>query len=90
MAAPLLCMLQNRLGKGEFNKTTTRVLHFKRNPEAEAKQKAEQSRCSSLEAENVALKSQLQKLEGQSVEPASIDTAVKEAQIAVLHHRVMQ
>ena len=80
--------MQERLNKGEFNKATTRVLHFKKNPEAAALAKAEQSRNSKLEAENNALKSQLQKLEGQSAQPASVNSAVQEAQITLLQHEV--
>ena len=88
----MLGLLQERLGKGEFNKATTRVLHFKRNPEAAAVGKLEQSRCSTLEAENAALKGQLQNLEGQSTAAAagSVDAAVKDAQITVLQHQVRQ
>lgn len=83
--------MQERLGKGEFDRAKTRVVHFKRNPEAMAVEKAEQSRCSSLQAENIALKGQLQKLEGQSAAAAagSVDAAVKEAQITVLQHQVL-
>ena len=76
------------MNKGEFNKATTRVLHFKKNPEAAALARAEQSRSSTLEAENTALKAQLQKLEGQSAEPASVNSAVQEAQITLLQHEV--
>jgi len=83
--------LQERLGKGEFDRSKTRVVHFKRNPEAVAVDKAQQSRCSTLQAENTALKGQLQKLEGQSAAAAagSIDAAVQEAQITVLQHQVL-
>ena len=87
--------LQEKLGKGEYNKATTKVLHFKRNPEAKAVEALEQKRCSTLEAENAALKGQLQKLEQQSlsapgghVEAGSVDAAVKEAQISVLQRQV--
>ncbi len=84
-------ILQDRLGKGEFDKSKTRVVHFKRNPEAVAVEKAQQGRCSTLQAENTALKGQLQKLEGQSAAAAagSIDAAVQEAQITVLQHQVL-
>ena len=67
------------------------MLHLKRNPEAAALAKAEQSRSSALEAENTALKAQLQKLEeGQHAGPASVDSAVLEAQITLLQHKVKQ
>ncbi len=60
-------------------------------PEAVAVEKAQQSRCSTLQAENTALKGQLQKLEGQSAVAAagSVDAAVQEAQITVLQHQVL-
>ncbi|KAL0021904.1 hypothetical protein WJX79_001705 [Trebouxia sp. C0005] len=85
-----LALLQERLGKGEFDRSKTRVIHFKHNPEAEAVEKAQQSKCSTLQAENTALKGQLQKLEGHSAAAAagSIDVAVQEAQITVLQHKV--
>ena len=83
---------QEKLGRGEFNKATTKVLHFKRNPEAIAVEKLEHSKCSALQAENAALKGQLQKLEEQSgggARAGSVDSAVKEAQISVLQHKVI-
>lgn len=90
------CSLQEKLGRGEYNKATTKVLHFKRNPEAIAVEALEQKKCSTLEAENAALKGQLQKLEQQSssiagghAEAGSIDSAVKEAQISVLQRQVL-
>ena len=90
------CYLQERLGRGEYNKATTKVLHFKRNPEAIAVEALEQKRCSTLEAENAALKGQLQKLEQKSssiagghADTGSVDSAVKEAQISVLQRQVL-
>lgn len=44
--------LQARLGRGEFNSETTRVLHFVRNPEAEAQRQIAETRMSELDAEN--------------------------------------
>lgn len=44
--------LQARLGRGEFNSETTRVLHFVRNPEAEAQRQIAEARISELDAEN--------------------------------------
>ena len=56
----------------------------------------EQKKCSTLEAENAALKGQLQKLEqhspsiaGGHADAGSVDSAVKEAQISVLHRQVL-
>ena len=91
------CWLQEKLGKGEFNKATTKVLHFKRNPEALAAEKVEQNKFIKLEAENKSLKAQLGKLERQksgagpgSAEAGSVQSAVKDAEIAVLQHQVLQ
>lgn len=71
------------------------MLHFKRNPEAIAVEALEQKKCSTLEAENAALRGQLQKLEQQSSSSAgghtdagSVDSALKEAQISVLQRQV--
>lgn len=57
---------QERLGHGEFNAATTRVLHFIQNPEAEARREAEEARLAELQAENAALRSQLQRVEAQA------------------------
>lgn len=51
-------MLQSRLDKGEFNSTTTRVLHFITNPEAEARKEHQTERILELEAEVSMLKLQ--------------------------------
>ena len=59
---------QERLGHGEFNAATTRVLHFVQNPEAEARQDAEDARLAELQAENAALRSQLQRVEAQATQ----------------------
>ena len=90
------CSLQEKHDRGEYNKATTKVLHVKRNPEAVAVEALEQKRCSTLEAENAALKGQLQKLEQQSsstagghAEAGSVDSAVREAQISVLQRQVL-
>ena len=86
-------LLQEKLGKGEFNKATTRVLHFKRNPEALAVEKIEQNRYIKMEAENASLKAQLQKAESHSSdagpsEANSVQSAVKDAEITVLQRQV--
>lgn len=44
--------MQARLGRGEFNPETTRVLHFVRNPEAEAHRQMADARIAELDAEN--------------------------------------
>ena len=57
--------MQERLGRGEFNKATTRVLHYVHNPEATVQKAAEQAQQETLQAENAALRANLQRLEAQ-------------------------
>jgi hypothetical protein len=59
----LLPSKQERLGRGEYNAATTRVLHFKFNPEAEMAREVRDARVAELESENEALKQHLQRLE---------------------------
>lgn len=54
---------QERVGRGEYNAATTRVLHFKYNPEAELAREARDARVAALESENSALRQHLQRLE---------------------------
>lgn len=54
--------VQRRLGRGEFNPETTRVLHWVRNPEAEQQREDTAARIAELELGNSALQSQLQQL----------------------------
>ena len=51
------------MGRGEYNAATTRVLHFKYNPEAELAREARDARVAQLESENGALKQHIQRLE---------------------------
>lgn len=63
-SAPLdLFPEQERLGRGEYNAATTRVLHFKYNPEAELAREARDARLAELESENEALRQNLGRLE---------------------------
>ncbi len=55
--------MQERLGRGEYNAATTRVLHFKYNPEAELAREARDARVAELESENEALRENLGRLE---------------------------
>lgn len=55
--------VQERVGRGEFNAATTRVLHFKYNPEAEMAREARDARLAQLQSENEALRQHLQRLE---------------------------
>ena len=55
--------MQERLGRGEYDKATTRVVHFVNNPETLAHRTVQSSREDGLKAENDALKEQLRLLE---------------------------
>ncbi len=94
--------MQERLGRGEFNPDTTRVLHFVRNPEAEQQRETAVARIEELELENTALRGQLQQLEVQqrqqqqpgqgtaagAAEEHGVAAAVSEAEIAILKRKV--
>ena len=56
-------LLQARVGAGEFNAATTKVLHFRHNPEAELAREARDARVAELESENDALRAQVQRME---------------------------
>ena len=43
---------QARLGRGEFNPETTRILHYVRNPEAETQRQLAETHIAELDAEN--------------------------------------
>eukprot|EP00887_Chlorella_sp_A99_P005609 scaffold1.g5609.t1 len=58
-----VALLQERLGRGEYNPATTRVLHLKHNPETEVQRELRDTRVAELEAENGALRSTLAALE---------------------------
>ena len=58
-----VALLQERVGSGEFNPDTTKVLHFRSNPEAELQRAAKESRVAELESENEALRQNLQRVE---------------------------
>ena len=56
-------LLQERVGRGEYNPETTQVLHFKSNPETELYRAAKEARIAELESENEALRQSMQRLE---------------------------
>lgn len=92
-AHSLSLVLQAKIGRGEYNKATTKVLHFKRNPAALAEEKAEQGQLAKLEAENASLKAQLEKSDRQQSdagpsEASSVQSAVKAAEITILQRQV--
>ena len=70
--------LQERVGRGDYNAATTRVLHFKFNPEAEMQREARDARVAELESENEALKEHLQRLEAAA--------AAQQVRCACAHH----
>lgn len=55
--------LRDRLGRGDYDPTTTKVLHLTMNPERDAREAAYRAREEELAAENAALKTQVQRLE---------------------------
>ena len=92
---------QERLGRGEFNSETTRVLHLVRNPEAEQERQDAVERIEQLALENNALRSQLQQLEalkhtcfpettGHDTDTHGVATALAEAEIAIAKRKVPQ
>ncbi len=81
---------QERLGRGEFNPATTRVLHFVHNPEAEARREAEAAQLTSLQAEAAALRAQLAVLSSASgaSDPSAPAAAVAAAEKTLLERKV--
>lgn len=81
--------LQERVGKGELNTATTKVLHFVRNPEAELARQAEQAKLEGLQAENDALRLQLsQELRNEPGSDAeSVAAAMAKAQVVSLERK---
>ncbi|KAL4431158.1 hypothetical protein ABPG75_006414 [Micractinium tetrahymenae] len=94
-----VALLQERLGRGDYNAATTRVLHFKYNPEAELAREARDARLAELESENEALRQNLGRLEaaaaqgqGQAGEAAggSMRVAQLEGETNLLRRRVAE
>ena len=93
----MLYGLQEKVGQGHYNPTTTRVLHLVHNPASEAQKAQERARAAELTSENAALKAQLAGLKAaqdqdpsQAGEPVQKDKAlaVAEAELTVSQHRV--
>lgn len=82
--------LQERLGRGELNTATTKVLHFIRNPEAELARQAEQAKLEGLQATNDALRLQLsQETRNEPGSDAeSVAAAMAKAQVVSLERKV--
>mmetsp|Transcript_8478 Transcript_8478/g.17556 ORF Transcript_8478/g.17556 Transcript_8478/m.17556 type:complete len:809 (-) Transcript_8478:246-2672(-) len=98
-----IAALEFKVGRGEFDRKTTKVLHLKMNPEAEASATAAERELSALRAENTSLKGALMTLEqtlsaSATTTPAADDAggaaagatklAVAEAEATVLRQRV--
>ena len=62
------------IAHGDFDHTTTRVVHMVHNPESLARREAEEARFTMLQAENAALRTQLARLEATAA-PASAPAA---------------
>ncbi|CAL8462910.1 g2444 [Coccomyxa elongata] len=88
-----IALLEERLGRGEFNPATTRVLHFVHNPEAEACREAEAAQLTSLQAEAAALRAQLAVLSsasGGASDPSAPAAAVAAAEKTLLERKVSE
>ncbi|KAL4423583.1 hypothetical protein ABPG77_004623 [Micractinium sp. CCAP 211/92] len=79
-----LALLQERLGRGEYNAATTRVLHFKYNPEAELAREARDARVAELESENEALRENLGRLEAAAAQGKTNEAAAGSMRVAQL------
>ncbi|EIE27827.1 hypothetical protein COCSUDRAFT_83447 [Coccomyxa subellipsoidea C-169] len=83
-----IALLEERLGRGEFNPSTTRVLHFVHNPEAEARREAEAAQVSQLQAEAAALRAQLAVL--QSSDAGASDSSAPAAAVAAAERTLLE
>lgn len=81
---------QERLGRGEYNPATTRVLHFVHNPETEARREADTAQISQLQAEAAALRAELAVLKSgaSASDPTAPATAVAAAEKTLLERKV--
>jgi hypothetical protein len=90
--------LEERVGRGEFNPATTRVLHLRRNPESEARAKEEAAHRAHLESENAALRQNLQRMEaaaagssdGAGAARGGVHVAELEGEVALLQGRLAE
>jgi mitotic spindle assembly checkpoint protein MAD1 len=74
-----LAALEMRVGRGEFDRKQTKVLHMKLNPAAEATQEAAGRELNRVAAENAALRSQLSALEQAAASAAAAAGGVGQA-----------
>ena len=91
--APHACCVQEKLGQGHFNATTTRVLHMVHNPAADAEKAQERAQLAELQSTNTALRATLQGMQAASEGPAGDEAAarsraVSEAELAIAQHKV--
>ncbi|GFH27581.1 mitotic checkpoint protein MAD1, partial [Haematococcus lacustris] len=81
--------LQEKLGRGEFGKSgSVRVLHLRMNPESQYQQQAAEGEMGALRAEVTALRASVGQAVAAGVGVAGL--AVKDAEIAVLKHKVAE
>lgn len=75
-----ISILESRLGKGDYNPSTTKILHLRMNPESQIQNERQNPDVEKLRQENQALQSQLALLKGDA-RPSSapqVDPKVKE------------
>ncbi|KAK9907279.1 hypothetical protein WJX75_000576 [Coccomyxa subellipsoidea] len=87
-----IALLEERLGRGEYNPATTRVLHFVHNPETEARREADTAQISQLQAEAAALRAELAVLKSgaSASDPTAPATAVAAAEKTLLERKVSE
>ena len=86
---------QEKLGQGQYNTATTRVLHMVHNPALEAGRLADRAQLAELQSANTALKATLQSLQAAagdnstSGDAAAVHSrAVTDAELAVAQQKV--
>ena len=63
LATKQAAVLHERLGAGDFNRASTKVLHFVHNPEAQANEELRGAQIEALETENQALREEIKRME---------------------------
>lgn len=89
--AQQVALVESRLGQGLFDPATTRVLHLRDNPESAARKAEAEDRAALLEAENRALRAQLDAAgTGGAGAAAAAAAAVADAEKVVAERRVRE
>ncbi|KAK3267096.1 hypothetical protein CYMTET_24327 [Cymbomonas tetramitiformis] len=78
-----VAVLEKKVGGGDFNRATTKVLHFKMNPETETHQTDAEKEVIALRTENKELKASLINLEKRKGDPMDSDELRAEGGVAV-------